>query len=109
MVSTGKGRGPKHHRGDVMAIKNVVIPLEVEYLQQAAKECGVSRTMLVRIMMQKIVRDILGCEYSESTFDFARIAHVNRVQGPHRTGAKTHVEGACGRCCGAVHNCFVSK
>jgi hypothetical protein len=42
-----------------MVIKNVVIPLEVEYLQQAAKERGISRTKLVRIMMKKIVRDEL--------------------------------------------------
>jgi hypothetical protein len=42
-----------------MAIKNVVIPLEVEYLQKAAKERGVSRTKLVRLMLQKIVRDEL--------------------------------------------------
>ena len=34
-----------------MAIKNVVIPLEVEYLQAAAKERGVSRTKLVRAVM----------------------------------------------------------
>jgi hypothetical protein len=39
-----------------MTIKNVVIPLEVEYLQKAAEERGVSRTKLVRIMMQKIVK-----------------------------------------------------
>jgi hypothetical protein len=42
-----------------MTIKNVVVPLEVEYLQKAAEERGVSRTKLVRIMMQKIVRDEL--------------------------------------------------
>jgi hypothetical protein len=42
-----------------MAIKNVVIPLEVEYLQAAAKERGISRTKLVRLLMQKVVRDEL--------------------------------------------------
>ena len=42
-----------------MAIKNVVIPLEVEYLQGAAKELGISRTKLVRVLMEKIVRDEL--------------------------------------------------
>ena len=42
-----------------MAIKNVVIPLEVEYLQAAAKERGVSRTKLVRAVMQKVIRDRL--------------------------------------------------
>jgi len=29
-----------------MTIKNVVIPLEIEYLQVAAKERGISRTRL---------------------------------------------------------------
>ena len=42
-----------------MAIKNVVIPLEVEYLQAAAKERGVSRTNLVRAVMQKVIREEL--------------------------------------------------
>jgi hypothetical protein len=42
-----------------MAIKNVVIPLEVEYLQAAAKERGISRTKLVRVVMQKVIREEL--------------------------------------------------
>lgn len=42
-----------------MAIKNVVVPLQVEYLQGAAKELGISRTKLVRVLMEKIVRDEL--------------------------------------------------
>lgn len=42
-----------------MAIKNVVIPLEVDYLQAVAKERGVSRTKLVRIVMQKVVSNEL--------------------------------------------------
>ena len=42
-----------------MTIKNIVIPLEVEYLQEAAKERGVSRTRLVRAVMEKVVRDEL--------------------------------------------------
>ena len=42
-----------------MTIKNVVIPLEVEYLQAVAKERGISRTKLVRAVMQKVVRDEL--------------------------------------------------
>jgi hypothetical protein len=45
-----------------MAIKNVVIPVEVEYLQQAAKERGISRSKLVRIVMQKVVSDELVCD-----------------------------------------------
>jgi hypothetical protein len=44
---------------DVMTIKNVTIPLDVEYLQRAAKERGISRTKLVRIVMEKVVRDAL--------------------------------------------------
>ena len=47
------------HRGEAMAIKNVVIPLEVEYLQAAAKERGISRTRLVRVVMQKVIREEL--------------------------------------------------
>ena len=42
-----------------MTIKSIVVPLEVEYLQQAAKERGISRTRLVRIVMEKVVRDEL--------------------------------------------------
>src|SRR5229473_581797 len=54
-----RGQGPKHRRGDVMTIKNVVIPLEIEYLQKAAKERGISRSKLVRVLMEKVVRDEL--------------------------------------------------
>ena len=42
-----------------MAIKNVVIPLEVEYLQSVARERGISRTKLVRVVMQKVIREEL--------------------------------------------------
>ena len=42
-----------------MTIKNVVIPLETTYLQEEAKKLGVSCTKLVRVVMQKIVRDEL--------------------------------------------------
>ena len=42
-----------------MTVKSVVIPLEIEYLQQAAKERGISRTRLVRFVMEKVVRDEL--------------------------------------------------
>jgi hypothetical protein len=42
-----------------VTIKNVVIPLETTYLQDEAKKLGVSRTKLVRVVMEKIVRDEL--------------------------------------------------
>jgi hypothetical protein len=42
-----------------VAIKNIVIPLEVEYLQKAAKERGISRTKLVRVVMEKVIREEL--------------------------------------------------
>jgi hypothetical protein len=42
-----------------MTIKNIVIPLEIEYLQKAAKERGISRSKLVRVLMEKVVRDEL--------------------------------------------------
>ena len=45
-----------------MTIKNVVIPLEVDYLEQAAKERGITRTKLVRIVMKKVVSDELVSE-----------------------------------------------
>jgi hypothetical protein len=45
-----------------VTIKNVVIPLEVDYLEQAAKERGITRTKLVRIVMKKVVRDELISE-----------------------------------------------
>jgi hypothetical protein len=48
--------------GIVMTVKNIVIPVEVEYLQQAARERGISRSKLVRIVMQKIVSDELVCD-----------------------------------------------
>jgi hypothetical protein len=43
-----------------MTVKNIVIELEVEYLQRVAKERGVSRTKLVRLLMQKVIRDELA-------------------------------------------------
>ena len=42
-----------------MTIKNVVIPLETEYLQETAREYGISRTKLVQVVMEKVVRDEL--------------------------------------------------
>jgi hypothetical protein len=42
-----------------VTIKNVVIALETAYLQGEAKRLGVSRTKLVRVVMEKIVRDEL--------------------------------------------------
>jgi hypothetical protein len=42
-----------------VAIKNIVIPLEVDYLQKAAKERGISRSKLVRFVMEKVVNDEL--------------------------------------------------
>ena len=48
-----------------MAIKNVVVSLEVEYLEAAAKERGVSRTKLVRAVMQKVIRDQLVADLLE--------------------------------------------
>jgi hypothetical protein len=42
-----------------VVVKNVVIPLEVEYLQKAAKDRGISRSKLVRFVMEKVVHDEL--------------------------------------------------
>ena len=45
-----------------MTIKNVVVPLQIEYLEEAAKQRGISRTKLVRVVMEKVVRDELVLE-----------------------------------------------
>ena len=42
-----------------MTVKNIVIELEVEYLQKAARERGVSRAKLVRLLMKKVIEDEL--------------------------------------------------
>jgi hypothetical protein len=39
--------------------KNIVIPLEVKYLEKAARERGISRSKLARIVMEKVVSDEL--------------------------------------------------
>ncbi|MET4294767.1 hypothetical protein ACVW1A_007828 [Bradyrhizobium sp. LB1.3] len=46
-------------RGHIVAIKNIVIPLEDEYLQKAARERGISRSKLARFLMEKVVSDEL--------------------------------------------------
>ena len=42
-----------------MAVKNVVVPLEIEYLEKAAKKRGISRTKLVQVVMEELVLEIL--------------------------------------------------
>jgi hypothetical protein len=43
-----------------LAIKYTTIPLEeTEYVQQAAKKLGISRTRLVQVLMEKVVSDEL--------------------------------------------------
>jgi hypothetical protein len=42
-----------------MVAKNIVIPLEAEYLNEAAKARGITRTSLVRIVMEKVVSERL--------------------------------------------------
>lgn len=42
-----------------MVVKNIVIPLKVEYLQKAAKDRGISRSKLVRYVMEKVVNEEL--------------------------------------------------
>jgi len=56
---TASKRCQECRREYVMTIKSIVVPLEIEYLQEAAKERGISRTKLVRIVMEKVVRDEL--------------------------------------------------
>jgi hypothetical protein len=42
-----------------MPVKAIVIPLETGYLQAEAKARGVSRTMLARLVMEKVIEDRL--------------------------------------------------
>ena len=42
-----------------MTVKNIVIELEIEYLQKAARERGISRAKLVRLLMRKVIADQL--------------------------------------------------
>jgi hypothetical protein len=53
------GAQEKHIWGDVMTVKNMVIELEVEYLQKAARDRGISRAKLVRLLMKKVIADEL--------------------------------------------------
>jgi hypothetical protein len=52
-------KAQRHTGGHIVTIKNIVIPLEVEYLQEAAEERGISRSKLVRFVMEKVVNDEL--------------------------------------------------
>jgi hypothetical protein len=65
-VSTGTGQERIRPRSIIremfMTIKNVVVPLEIEYLQEAAKKRGISRTKLVQVVMEKVVKDELVLE-----------------------------------------------
>lgn len=45
-----------------MTAKNIVIPLETEYLQAEAKARGVSRTMLTRLVMEQVIERKLVSE-----------------------------------------------
>jgi len=45
-----------------MSLKSVVVTVESEYLQQVAQQRGISRTRLLRLLMEKIVRDQLAAE-----------------------------------------------
>ena len=40
-------------------IKNVVIPIDTEYLETAAKKRGISRTKLVKVVMERVITDQL--------------------------------------------------
>lgn len=42
-----------------MVIKTVTLTIETDYLQRVAKQRGISRSRLVRILIEKIMRDRL--------------------------------------------------
>lgn len=50
-----------------MSLKSVVVTVESEYLQQVAAQRGISRTRLLRLLMEKIVRDELAAEIVTET------------------------------------------
>ena len=54
----GAQRGT-HNGAHIVSVKSITIPLEVEYLEKAAKERGISRSKLVRFVMEKVVNDEL--------------------------------------------------
>jgi hypothetical protein len=45
-----------------MPVKNIVIPLETEYLQAEARARGVSRTMITRLIMEQVIERKLVAE-----------------------------------------------
>lgn len=45
-----------------MPVKAIVIPLDTEYLQAEAKARGVSRTMLARLVMERVIERQLVAE-----------------------------------------------
>jgi hypothetical protein len=47
----------QHDGAHIVTIKSITIPLKVEYLEKAAKERGISRSRLVRFVMEKVVSD----------------------------------------------------
>lgn len=42
-----------------MKIRSITVDLEVEYLEKAARERGISRVRLIRYVMEKVIRDEL--------------------------------------------------
>ena len=91
--------GQRHHRGDVMTVKNVVIPLEIEYLQDAAKERGISRTKLVRVVMEKVVRDELDQRFRETDpmgFDPTFVIPGCVPAGDSRSERRPGIHSPCG-------------
>lgn len=45
-----------------MSLKSVVVTVESEYLQQVAKLRGISRTRLIQMLVEKIVREERAAE-----------------------------------------------
>jgi hypothetical protein len=72
---------------DAVTVKNIVIPLETEYLQQAAKQRGISRTRLVKLVMEKVVEQQLVAgilEDDDQPFDEPRRSRYRRFPERHR-------------------------
>lgn len=70
-----------------MSLKSVVVTVESEYLQRIAKLRGISRTRLLRLLMEKIVREERAAEIVTEADVAADIAPPRYRRFPIKAGA----------------------
>jgi hypothetical protein len=77
--------------------KNIVIFLETEYLNEAAKVRGISRTWLARLLLEKIIEDrLVSSLIGEDNIVIPIAPHYRRFplrQGASRDAVKEKVNG----------------